>query len=67
MYHFGDQDASIPMPDVDKIKQANPESPLFVYRGAGHGFNCDERGSYSAIDAKVAFDRSVEFLNERTV
>jgi carboxymethylenebutenolidase len=66
LYHFGDQDASIPLPDVEKIKQANPTSALFVYAGAGHGFNCDERGSYSAKDAKVAFERSIEFLNEQT-
>ena len=65
MYHFGDQDASIPLPDIEKIKAANPKSPLFVYRGAGHGFNCDERGSYSALEAKVAFDRSVEFLDDQ--
>jgi carboxymethylenebutenolidase len=45
IYHFGDQDASIPLPDIEKIKKANPASPLFVYPGAGHGFNCDERGS----------------------
>jgi carboxymethylenebutenolidase len=63
MYHYGDQDASIPLPDIEKIKKANPESPLHVYPGAGHGFNCDERGSYSAKDAKVAFERSVEFLS----
>ena len=65
LYHFGDQDASIPLPDVDKIKKANPASPLFVYPGAGHGFNCDERGSYSAKDAKLAFERSLEFLWEQ--
>ena len=64
-YHFGDQDASIPLPDIEKIKKANPNSPLHVYPGAGHGFNCDERGSYSAKDAKVAFERSIEFLNEQ--
>jgi carboxymethylenebutenolidase len=66
MYHFGDQDASIPLADIEKIKQANPDSPLFVYPGAGHGFNCDERGSYSAKDAKLAFERSIEFLNAQT-
>ena len=64
-YHFGDQDASIPLTDIEKIKKANPNSPLHVYAGAGHGFNCDERGSYSAKDAKVAFERSIEFLNEQ--
>lgn len=65
MYHFGDHDASIPLPDIERIKKANPTSPLHVYAGAAHGFNCDERGSYSAKDAKVAFERSVEFLNEQ--
>jgi carboxymethylenebutenolidase len=65
LYHFGDQDASIPLPDVEMIRRANPDSPLFIYPGAGHGFNCDERGSYSAKDAQLAFQRSVEFLNEQ--
>ena len=63
VYHFGDRDASIPLVDIEKIKKATPESQVYVYSGAGHGFNCDERGSYSAKDAKVAFDRSIEFLS----
>ncbi len=66
MYHFGDRDASIALPDVEKIRKANPSSPVHVYAGAGHGFNCDERASYSANDARIAFERSLEFLNERT-
>ena len=49
-----------------RSRSANPESPVFVYPGAGHGFNCDERGSYSAKDAKIAFERSLEFLQEQT-
>jgi carboxymethylenebutenolidase len=43
---------------------AYPNAKVHVYKGAGHGFNCDERASYSAADARVAFDRSIEFLNE---
>jgi carboxymethylenebutenolidase len=65
VYHFGDKDASIPLPDIEKIKQANPSSPLYVYAGAGHGFNCDERASYSEKDAQLAFERSLEFLDEQ--
>jgi carboxymethylenebutenolidase len=65
MYHFGDQDGSIPMPDVDKVRAAFPDSTLYVYAGAQHGFNCDERASYSAADAKLAFSRSVAFLSEQ--
>ena len=64
MYHFGDKDAAIPLPDIEKIKTANPNATLFVYPGASHGFNCDERASYSAKDAKLAFERSLEFLSE---
>jgi len=66
MYHVGDQDHSIPMTDVDKIKKAYPQSTLHVYAGAGHGFNCDERSSFSAKDAKLAFERSIAFLNAQT-
>ena len=64
LYHFGDQDHAIPLTDVDKIKAAYPDATVHVYEGAGHGFNCDERGSYSAPDARLAFRRSIEFLRE---
>jgi carboxymethylenebutenolidase len=66
VYHFGDQDHAIPMADVDKIKNAYRDAEVHVYKGAGHGFNCDERSSYSAPDARVAFNRSIEFLREQT-
>jgi len=65
LYHFGDQDHSIPLPDVEKIKNANPDSTLHVYPGAGHGFSCDERASFSARDAKLAFERSIAFLDRQ--
>jgi carboxymethylenebutenolidase len=65
LYHFGDQDGSIPMPDVEKVRNAFPDSALFVYPGAQHGFNCDERASYNAADAKLAFSRTIAFLNEQ--
>jgi carboxymethylenebutenolidase len=66
LYHFGDQDHSIPMPDVEKITKTNPGSVVHVYPGAQHGFNCDERASYSAADARLAFERSIAFLGEQT-
>jgi carboxymethylenebutenolidase len=66
VYHFGDQDRSIPMADVQKIMSAYKHADVHVYNGAGHGFNCDERSSYSAADARLAFHRSIEFIRERT-
>ena len=44
--HFGETDASIPLTDVEAIRAAQPGVEVFVYPGAGHGFGCEERGSY---------------------
>ena len=62
MLHFGEKDQSIPLTDVEKSKAAQPGTPIFVYMGAGHGFHCDERGSFNAEAAQVAACRSEEFL-----
>jgi carboxymethylenebutenolidase len=59
--HFGTQDAHIPEEDRAKIAAAHPEVPIYLY-DAGHGFNCDMRQSYDAPSAKVARERSLEFL-----
>jgi carboxymethylenebutenolidase len=64
MYHFGDRDHAIPMADIEQIKRAYPNALVHVYAGAGHGFNCDERASFSPKDAQVAFERSLSFLDE---
>ncbi|WP_374634364.1 dienelactone hydrolase family protein [Ferrovibrio sp.] len=61
--HFGNQDQSIPMDVVEKVKAGHPDAIVHVY-DAGHGFNCDERGSYNAASADLARARSIEFLNK---
>lgn len=60
--HFGETDASIPMTDVEAVRAAQPGVEIHVYPGAGHGFACDERGSYSAKDAALAQARTLEFF-----
>jgi carboxymethylenebutenolidase len=61
--HFGEKDASIPMSDVEIIKEKRGrDCEIYVYPDAGHGFNCDERGSYNEAAAKVAWRRSIAFL-----
>ncbi len=63
--HFGEKDASIPMNDVETIKQKRGgDCEIFVYPGAQHGFYCDERGSYDAASAKLAWQRSTAFLDK---
>ncbi len=59
--HFGDKDQSIPMTDVEKIKQAQPGLPIYVY-SAGHGFSCDERPAFDAAASKLALERTTAFL-----
>jgi carboxymethylenebutenolidase len=60
--HFGETDASIPMTDVAAVRAAQPGVEIHVYPGAGHGFACDERGSYSAKDAAQAQARTLDFF-----
>jgi len=60
--HFGRKDAHIPMTAVDEIKAKRPECEVYVYDEADHGFHCDERGSYHAESAKIAWGRTTAFL-----
>ena len=61
MLHFGALDKHIPLTDVEKIRQAQPTVPVFVY-DADHGFNCDERESYDKAAADEALERTMEFF-----
>ena len=61
--HFGEKDEHIPMKDVDAIKSKRPDCEVFVYP-AGHGFYCDERGSFHAPSAKQAWDRTLALFEK---
>lgn len=61
LLHFGETDASIPREHWDRIREAQPTVPMHIYR-AGHGFNCDARGSYHEPSARLARERTLEFL-----
>lgn len=64
MMHFGTEDASIPMDAVEAIRAAQPDVAIHIYEGAGHGFNCEQRGSYDAASAATARERTTAFLAE---
>ena len=61
--HFGEQDTHIPMTDVNAVKEAYPDLPVHVY-DAGHGFNCDARGSYNEVAAGLAKERTLALFAE---
>ena len=61
MFHFGETDHAIPMDAVEKVRSAHSTQTCHIYP-AGHGFNCDQRGSFHAESAKLARTRTLEFL-----
>ena len=61
LMHFGEHDAGIPLSDVERIRAAQPEAAIHIY-DAGHGFNCDRRGSYDETAANLARRRTIEFF-----
>lgn len=65
--HFGEQDKGIPMDGVNTfIKAQSDSSPpvtTYVY-DADHGFNCDARSQYDEAAAKLAWQRTLAFLEE---
>ncbi|HTT42219.1 MAG TPA: dienelactone hydrolase family protein [Steroidobacteraceae bacterium] len=68
MYHYGASDHSIPPGDVERVRAAARDPALvYVYEGAGHGFNCDQRASYEPQAAALARGRTLGFLERYLV
>lgn len=61
LLHFGEKDANIPIAGVREVAAAHPDVPVHTYP-AGHGFNCDQRESYDAPSAALAWTRTLEFF-----
>jgi carboxymethylenebutenolidase len=63
MFHFGETDQSIPKDHWDRIKAQHPKIPMHIYP-AGHGFSCDERGSYHEPSSRQARQRTIELFRQ---
>ena len=63
--HYGDSDVIVPMPDVDRIRAANPDVTVHVYPGGGHAFFNPDQANYDADAAALALERSIAFLDEQ--
>ena len=61
-YHFGAEDTFIPADVIDQVRSADPSGEVYVYEGAGHGFNCDDRESYDETASVLSEKRSLAFL-----
>lgn len=68
MGNFGGQDQNPSPEDVAtleaKLKEAGVSYDFKSYPDAGHGFNCDERGSYNQAAAEDAQARSAAFFHQ---
>jgi carboxymethylenebutenolidase len=61
--HFGTEDASIPMNEVEEVVAMRPEVEVHIHE-AGHGFNCDLRASYSPDAAASAWASTLGFFGD---
>jgi len=61
LLHFGEKDQHIPVAGVREVAAAHPEVEVHIYP-ADHGFNCDQRESYDARSAALAWTRTLAFL-----
>jgi carboxymethylenebutenolidase len=63
LLHFGEKDTHIPMAGVKEVAAAHPDVEVHIYP-ADHGFNCDQRDSYDAPSAALAWTRTLAFLSK---
>ena len=63
MLHFGEKDTHIPVAGVREVAALHPDVPVHIYP-ADHGFHCDERASYDAPSAKLAWERTLAFFRQ---
>ena len=65
---FGDEDASIPVQEVEWLREAaakaSVETQVIRYPGANHGFHCDARDSYHEPSAKQAWKETLSWLDK---
>lgn len=65
MFHFGEEDKSIPPEMVAKHRELLPHMDVFSYAGAGHAFNRDiDPNHYHETSAKLALQRTMAFFDK---
>lgn len=64
LLHFGAEDSHIGSDQVEAVREAHPEVAIHMYEGANHAFANPDRPSFVADAAKLADERSLQFLNK---
>lgn len=61
IFHFGEQDSSIPPEAVQQHREKLPQMPVYTYP-AGHAFNRDVGPHWAPESARLARERTLAFL-----
>jgi len=61
MLHYGARDASIPPENVESVRLAAPDSPLYLY-DAGHGFCRAGSSDFDAAARDLSFNRTLDWF-----
>jgi dienelactone hydrolase len=65
---FGETDRMIPMDQVRRVeetlKRLKKTAEVKIYKGASHGFFCNDRASYDAASAQNAWDTTRSWLTK---
>ncbi|HET6586214.1 MAG TPA: dienelactone hydrolase family protein [Oleiagrimonas sp.] len=66
MFHFGENDRSIPPEAVARHREQWPDMEVFTYPDAGHAFNRDVEGDphYHEASAELAWQRTLAFFGQ---
>ncbi|GLQ96577.1 dienelactone hydrolase family protein [Dyella mobilis] len=64
IFHFGEEDASIPPEAVARHRERLPQMDVHTYAGAGHAFNRDiDPNHYHEASAHLAWRRTLAFFD----
>jgi carboxymethylenebutenolidase len=61
MLHYGARDAGIPPENVERVRAAAPDSPLYLY-DAGHGFCRAGSADFSAAARDLSMSRTLDWF-----
>lgn len=61
MLHYGARDTSIPPDDIERVRGAVPNMPIYLY-DAGHGFCRKASADYDAASCDLALSRTLDWF-----
>ena len=61
MLHYGARDASIPPENIERVRAAAPDAPLYLY-DAGHGFCRAGSADYNEAASELALARTLDWF-----